>query len=99
MVRRYTRPAARACSITWSRSASKAESSRWQWESRNTSVRCQVPGVGQTGVGCLLQPCAFRHIFLERDQHWTASVADRRRHDHAVRLDATQLARLEVRDQ
>ena len=41
----------------------------------------------------LLQPRADRHVFEERRQHRRAAF-ERRRHDHALGLDAAQLARL-----
>ena len=45
----------------------------------------------------LLQSCPHRHVFEEACQHRQPTF-ERRRDDHALRLNAAQLPRREVRD-
>src|SRR5947209_18285810 len=75
--------AALARSTTGSRSALKASSARWQWESTSTPL-CP-----------LSNPSARRRRLVEAHKQRLAAVRAGRQH-HAVRFDTHELARLQV---
>src|SRR5690348_5346539 len=55
--------------------------------------------IRKTGVVYrLFQLCPDRHILQEACQHRLAVIADRRGHDHAVRLQTAQFSRSQIGD-
>src|ERR1043165_10072825 len=47
---------------------------------------------------CLLQSCPVRHVFGEGGEDGAALFAEGGREHHALRLEAAELARLQIRD-
>src|SRR5450755_3060921 len=95
-------PAALARANTSGRSLSKRLFSGWQCESvyigAAFSYQLSVHSAGgqEPMPKGLLQPCSKRHVFEEACQNRDSVVAERGRHNHALRFQSAQLARCEI---
>ena len=83
-----------------SRSASKTSSARWQWESIMTSNDCIEPDECDriARVARLSAPASLASTRCRAPRRHRLAAVGARGEDHAVRLDAHQLRRLQVGD-